>query len=72
MNTSNFTANCGQFTRTTYNGISVIVDANGYYNASKKYVEKTISYLKIGLEIKILKSHYDHTTKNSGQWSAHL
>lgn len=35
MNKSIFIANGEQFTRTTYNGISVIIDANGYYNASK-------------------------------------
>ena len=35
MNSNEIISNGEKFIRTDYNGISVIIDSNGYYNASK-------------------------------------
>ena len=47
METSQIVSNGETFTKTNYNGISVLIDSNGYYNASKICKDNKTQYTNI-------------------------
>ena len=47
METSQIVSNGETFTKTNYNGISVLIDSNGYYNASKICSDNKTRFLNI-------------------------